>query len=123
MFDMKNKKSKINEPMILISLKDIDINVILDKVLKTKQKEFKCHYCKDKTSRTSLGGVMPSDTSEPIYLCQSIICMIEYSVEHLIELDDSDSEYKGNASNVERRKVNWMINIPLNLTVKILNGY
>jgi len=83
----KHKHADGNEQFITMSYEKYGIDRILDDIIETDKQEFKCHYCGDALKRKDIGGVLPGDADEIIYLCSSLMCLIEYHEEFIIEVE------------------------------------
>ena len=87
-FKWKHKKASGNKPFIFMTFEESDVDRLLNDLIKTDEITFTCNYCNDILDRESIGGIMPSKTDKPIYLCRSILCMEEYFEDYMEEIEE-----------------------------------
>lgn len=89
---IKHKNSKGNNPFIFMTFEEVDIDKILELLMKKVPTEFTCHYCSDVLTKNDLGGVFPGDSKEIIFLCKSIVCHIEYFEDYLVDIKEDNND-------------------------------
>ena len=91
---VRHKDAKIDGDFQLMQLNAKQMKYVLKEFFNLHDKSYVCHYCKDKLKPKDIGAIMPygKDEVKPLILCKSMVCMIEYYEDYLIDVDEEDEE-------------------------------